>query len=196
MNTKLISILCAGFVFLAGCQPATPEPVPQAVEPTLSIATSSPTTAPSSTPTTVPPTGTAASSPTPTAQEPVHITAFCTIIGKDVQTYVKPGTPVTLTWGWSATSEKLIDDFLHDHLTEITFDGKVIEGERVEGIQKNQTSGEPEVVWYADLGVLEPGVHIVTYDLKFKQRIEDGHATYGPGGKYESFHDQCEIIVE
>jgi hypothetical protein len=109
---------------------------------------------------------------------------------------VKSGTPINIIWGWSAKTEKLIDDFLQNNITEITLDGKIIEGKMSDEIKKNATSGEPEVVWYVEAGVLKPGRHIVTYDVKWKKMIDDGHTTYGPGSKNETEHDTCEIIVE
>lgn len=122
--------------------------------------------------------------------------AFCTLIGKDPKTYVPRGTPVNIIWGWSAKTEVQINDYLENNITEITLDGKVIEGTISPEIKKNGTSGLPEVVWFSNVGVLAPGPHTVTYDVKWKKMIEDGTSTYGPGGKNETEHDECQIIVE
>ena len=89
-----------------------------------------------------------------------------------------------------------MDDFIQNNITNITLDGKVIEGVQVSGIQHNDKSGNLEVVWFAEMGVLDPGQHVLTYDVNWMKMIDDGMNTYGPGGKYETLHDECEIIVE
>lgn len=175
-------------VFMSGCAPAPtripptnpPSPIPLTVtpEPTATLTPSSTTTQ------------------TATALNPVHITAFCTIIGKDSKSFVPPGTPIILTWGWEAKTEEQVDDFIQNNITTITLDGKTIEGVQVSGILKNEKSGNPEVVWFAELGVLDIGHYVVTYDVNWSNMIEDGMNTYGPGGKYETLHDECQIIVE
>jgi hypothetical protein len=175
MNFALVA--CLAFIFLAGCQSVAPLPVPTPTETPISTTILAPS------PTTIP-------------MEPVNVMAFCTLIGKDSKTYVPRDTPINIIWGWNAKTEAQINDFLQNNITEITLDGKVIEGTISGGIQKNPTSGLPEVVWFSDVGVLDPGQHTVTYDVKWKKMIEDGMSTYGPGGKNETEHDECQIIVQ
>ncbi len=134
-------------------------------------------------------------SPTASTGKPVYVTAFCTLIGKEAKTHVSSGTPIIITWGWDAKTEAQINDFLQNNITEITLDGKVIEGIMTDGIQKNQKSGNPEVVWSSEVGVLDQGQHTITYDVKWKKMISDGTSTYGPGSKNETTHDECQIIV-
>jgi len=194
---KILVVAVASFLFLlSACSPAGPAVVPQNTEPVLSPVVSL-------VPSAVVPTGTpiplaAPPSPEPTAEgiKPVNIRAFCTLIGEDPKTVVKAGTPVNIIWGWSAKTEQQINDFLENNITEVTLDGKIVAGKRLEGILKNQTSGDPQVVWRAEMGVLSPGSHKLTYDVKFKKMIDDGSSTYGPGGKIVSSYDQCEIFVE
>lgn len=193
MHTKRLVVICGLTIFLAGCQPSAPaSAVPVA---------DTPSSAPQETPTPLPtlqptPTQTVAPTQLGGAVTPVNINAFCTSIGKPVTTRVAAGSPVNIVWGWSATTEKFVEDFLQYNLTVVTLDGQVIEGKMVEGILHNQTSGEPEVVWVAEVGVLPPGSHMITYDLSFTQVVDDGHTTYGPGTNYKTGHDQCEILVE
>jgi hypothetical protein len=168
-------------LLLAACQAAIPVPTPQSSE------TPSP-------PATLAPTLTAV--PTATALKPVYITAFCTLIGKDLKSYVGRGTPIVITWGWEAKTETQIDDFLQNNITTITLDGKVIEGTLNTGITKNEKSGQPEVAWFSEVGVLDVGQYVITYDVKWKKMIDDGTTTYGPGSKNETLHDECQIIVE
>lgn len=106
------------------------------------------------------------------------------------------GTPIIITWGWEAKTEAQVEDFLQNNITIVTLDGHVIEGVKLDGIVKNEKSGQPEVVWYSEVGVLGPGQHTITYDVKWKKMIDDGTATYGPGSPHETLHDECQIIVE
>ena len=177
------------FAFLmSGCAPApTPHP------PTITPSPIPPTDTPEPIATLAPP---STATPTATALKPVNITAFCTLIGKDSKSYVPPGTPIIITWGWEAKTEEQVDDFIQNNTTTITLDGKIIEGVQVKGIQHNEKSGNLEVVWFAEVGILDAGEHVVTYDVNWSKMIEDGMNTYGPGGKYETLHDECEIIVE
>ena len=89
-----------------------------------------------------------------------------------------------------------MDDFLQYSATTIPLDGKVIEGVQVNGIQNNEKSEKPEVAWFAEMGGLDPGEHVVTYDVNWSKMIDNGIVTYGPCGKFETQHDECQIIVE
>jgi len=181
MRSYVITTSFVIALLLAACQPVAPEPTPQPSK------TSSP-------PATLVPTLTTA--PTATALEPVYITAFCTLIGKDSKTYVPRDTPIVIIWGWEAKTETQIDDFLQNNITTITLDGKVLEGTLNSEVTKNEKSGKPEVAWFSEVGVLDAGQHVITYDVKWKKMIDDGAATYGPGSKNETLHDECQVIVE
>ena len=179
MKTCTITILFVIALLLTACQSSTATPTSQPSK----IPLPSATIAPSSTAT-----------PTATTVKSVYITAFCTLIGKDLKTYVQRGTPVIITWGWDAKTETQINDYLQNNVTTITLDGKIIEGKMNDEITNNK--GLLEVVWLSEVGVLNPGQHTVTYDVKWKKMIDDGLNTYGPGSKNETEHDECQIIVE
>jgi hypothetical protein len=134
--------------------------------------------------------------PTAAIAQPVYVKAFCTLIGKDKKTSVAPDAPVTLLWGWDAKTEAQINDFLENNLTTVALDGKIITGLEQSPTQINAKTGRYEVVWSAAVGLLSPGQHTLLYDVKWKKMITDGLATYGPGGKTETLHDECEIVVE
>ncbi len=164
---------------------------PAARRNSLPAATTAPTIAPTS-----PPSPTATTVPPAASIKPVTIKAFCTLIGEDPIVKVPGGTPVIITWGWEAKTEAQINDFLDSDITTITLDGKTLEGTRAGGIVKNTKSGQPEVVWYAEVGVLNAGKHIITFNEKWKKMIYDGSTTYGPGGKIETQHDECQVNVQ
>jgi hypothetical protein len=142
VKTCTITILFVIALLLTACQSSTPTPTSQPSETTLPSAT----IAPSSTAT-----------PTATAVKPVYITAFCTLIGRDLKTYVPRGTPVIITWGWDAKTETQINDYLQNNITTITLDGKIIGGKMHDQTKNNK--GLFEVVWLSEVGVLNPGRH-------------------------------------
>jgi hypothetical protein len=187
MKKGLVLVKSLGLILLAGCQPANVVPTLQPTQPPA------PTAAPSSTDAAPPATATSSAAG---EVEPVNVPVFCTLIGTAVETRVPHGTPINLTWGWEAKTEAQVEDYLQNNDTIITLDGKTMQGTQVQGIQHNEKSGNPEVVWYADVGALDPGAHTVTYDVKWGKLIEDGTSTYGPGGAHESLHDECRIIVD
>jgi hypothetical protein len=202
MVKRLGPVAGALLVLLAACQssPASLPTVPLG-EPSRATATSQPTLAPSPSATPLPAATTAPAptfppATTATTLAPVRINAFCTLIGRDRTTTVARGTPVIIVWGWDAKTVAQINDFLENNVTTVTLDGRPINGKLMDGIQKNQRSGNPEVVWYAEVGVLDPGQHPITYDVKFKKMIDDGTNTYGPGSKHETSHDECQILVK
>lgn len=188
-------ILFGAALLLAACQPATAPPQPSATP--LPAATLPP---PLPTPTPALPTATPSpipATPVPTATlQPIYVRAFCTSIGQSAKTVVPRGKPVTIIWGWGARTEAQINDHLQNNLTTITLDGKALKGEQMGGIQWDGASNQFKVVWGAPVGALEPGQHLVTYDVSWKKKIEDGDSTYGPGGAHEKAHDECQIIVE
>ncbi len=133
--------------------------------------------------------------PTLALPQPVYVKAFCTLIGEDKQRYVAPNTPVVILWGWGAKTEAQIKDFFNNHLTTVTLDGNDISTGAPYSFSGNNPDFR-EVVWFAEVGPLSPGLHTILYDVSWKAMISDGTDTYGPGGKFETEHDECEIIVQ
>jgi hypothetical protein len=189
MKIKQLTLTCLALLILTACQPAAAAPAQPVENSPAPTNTSSPLP-------TAAPLPSATLKPTPTAPAPVRITAFCTLIGQPARISIPRGAPVIIYWGWSAKTEAQIHDYLESNITTVTLDGKVIAGRQADRIQKNARSGDPEIVIDAEVGILPPGEHKVTYDLKWKKQIFDGTATYGPGGKFVSDHDECQIIVE
>jgi len=117
------------------------------------------------------------------------------VIGKDSMTYVPQGTPVIVIWGWEAKTDAQLNAYVENNLTTITLDGKTIEGTVNREVTKNEKSGQPEVAWFSEVGMLDVGQHVITYDVTWKKMVDDGTSTYGPGSKNETLHDECQVIV-
>lgn len=203
MNKYFVFTICLTMLFQVGCQSVNPSPVLQHGNTPISSLIPTETAKPQSTVTLPVPSPTPSIAPKPDAtlpspsvsSKPVYVKAFCTLIGENPIIYVPQGTPVIITWGWEAKTELLVNDYIKSNLTTITLDGKTIEGIKSESVTKNAKSGQPEVAWSSNVGVLEVGNHTITYDVKFAKKIDDGSTTYGPGGKVETMHDVCQVIV-
>ena len=164
---------------------------------TFGTATSSTATI-AATETAVPrPTATKAANSNPTVEatqpEVVEILAYCTLIGNDPVTTVPAGAPIIISWGWLALTEAQVQDHIDNVVYDITLDGIQLDG--FMGDIWMDTSGEYVVNWAAAVGVLPPGTHDLSFDVSWKKMIYDGMDTYGPGGTYESEHDDCQIVV-
>jgi hypothetical protein len=134
--------------------------------------------------------------PTDLPIKPVDVYPFCTSIGRDKTTRVPATSPVNIVWGWSAKTEEQVNDFIKNSITTITLDGKVIEGNQVGNVFKNETRNEYEILWTSPIGIMEPGQHTITYNVKFTKQVDDGTNLYGPGTEKETGHDECFILVE
>ncbi len=189
-SSLLVLVLVSALLY--GCKPVT-QLVPVTLQPIVPSPVSRTLITPIETPAPLP---TTTLLPVTAEVEPVTIIAFCTLIGKDPKTYAPQGTPIIIVWGWEAKTETQIHDFVENNLTTITLDGKVIEGTLNSAVTKNEKSGQPEVAWFSEVGVLDPGQHVITYDVKWKKMVDDGTTTYGPGSKNETLHDECQIVVQ
>lgn len=132
--------------------------------------------------------------PTQVVPPDFYVYAFCTLIGKEKQIFVAPGTPVVILWGWKASTAAQLQDYLDNDITTVTLDGKNISAHAPNGIASSDP-GNFRLLWFAQVGTLSAGTHKIVFDESWKKMINDGTDTYGPGGKYETQHDDCEIVV-
>lgn len=178
----------ASLLFLllaAACQAATP-PVPtETPQPQTATATYSATA------TKLPP-----PTHTPTEPAPIYVPAFCTLIGQEVRVTIPAGRPITLWWGWGALTEEQVGDFLDSGTTVVTFDGAEVKGEMQDGISYDEANKQHEVLWMAKLGIVDQGLHRITYFQTFSRKIFDGWEYYGPGTNNETQEDYCEVLAE
>jgi len=177
-------LLTAVYLILSGCSP----------KPTQVIAANTSTPIPTSTATA---TETVTASPTvplPTP-EPVTVLAYCTLLGRDATINVASGTPIIIQWGWKALTEAQVQDYIDNAVSVVTLDGIALEGLMEDTISQSTSTGDFLVSWFSDVGILSPGMHTITYDVSWQKMISDGADTYGPGGVYETVHDECQIVV-
>jgi hypothetical protein len=120
---------------------------------------------------------------------------MCELMNRRNLQTIAYGTPIIFTWGWEATSEPLILDFIENTSTRITLDNNVISDGLFYEIRRKTGSNLFEVLWAREVGILSFGIHTLIYDLKFNTKISDGNREYGPGTDIESMHDECYIDV-
>jgi hypothetical protein len=136
------------------------------------------------------------SSRTVTPSGPVYVPALCTLMGREVRSEAPAGAPVILMWGWSAATQAQVEDYIRAAIVAVTFDGDEMEGEQSGGIPYDENAKLYKAVWTASVGVVDPGVHTITYRLTFREKIFDGLGYYGPGTKHEKQEDACELDVK
>jgi hypothetical protein len=123
-----------------------------------------------------------------------EVSAMCTLTGGDASLDVPVGRQVRITWGWSAVTEAQVQNYINAQITQVTLDGKALTGVALGSIQP--LGQKFAVFWKADVGVLSPGRHVIVYTGTWKERIDDGEKTFGPGGETERLFDRCEIAVK
>lgn len=131
---------------------------------------------------------------TQTSAAPYPVSALCTLMGRPVSSTAPGNQPIELRWGWSAKTREQVEDHIRETITVVTLDSQPV-GQVVTGEITSSGNGF-SVLFTSNVGVLKPGSHIITYDVSWKNQISDGTSTFGPGGQIESYHDQCELIVQ
>jgi hypothetical protein len=129
-----------------------------------------------------------------TVEEPFVVSAMCTLTGIGTSVDVPSGSSVRITWGWSASTEKQVQDYLDAQITEVIMDGKAVSNIFKSPIQP--FNEKYAVFWSADVGILHSGNHVIAYTGTWKRVIDDGEHTFGPGGEYDMLSDRCELLVK
>jgi hypothetical protein len=140
-------------------------------------------------------------SPTvPTSTKPpVEISAYCAIFG-DSPFQIEAGTPIILTWGWSAASADYRKDYIDVASFSLKIDNKEID---LSGTSQklSQGGGTFNVGWKTPPLSLEPGRHKAVMTITLNREISDGFDSDNDGvldiyGPSTETIPACEIIVE
>jgi hypothetical protein len=124
------------------------------------------------------------------------VPVLCSLKNRPIERLLPYNTEIILSWGWEATTEDLIMDFIKNNETIITLDNwRINEGVDYE-IRKTVGGDMYEVIWSKDIGLLSPGMHYLIYDVKFSKPISDGVSMYGPGTDIENLHDECRLNIK
>jgi hypothetical protein len=166
------------------------------------VPSSEPTSAARPTPTWLPapPTPTwqpAPSTPAPKPSiEPVVVMPYCSALDEPTVVYVQENQPVTVYWGWVATTPEYVQDFLDTATVEVFLDDEQVKPDTQSEIEYDFVDEGYVVSWSADVGTLTPGSHRLDYHVSWSRQISDGWHTYGPGGETEEEQEYCELIAE
>lgn len=143
------------------------------------------------------PSATTASRPTAPPRLDVNVFAFCndSSFGIRAPSDLTPGSTIKIYWAWFASTEA----YLRDHMANATHELRV-NGEEVRSV--NQYRGNPGrsgsqhvVYWYVPYGPLAAGEYTITYLVTWRNAIQDGYASYGPGTSTEFEEESCNFVV-
>jgi hypothetical protein len=124
-----------------------------------------------------------------------RVPAYCTLNGKPAETKVAQGTTIVVIWGWVTATQEQMQAYIDQSQIVVTLDGQPITDPRQEKVQTTD-AGKFTVVWGANVGILAPGTHTITYAASWKVQITNGVDTFGPGGKFETQADTCQLTIQ
>lgn len=143
------------------------------------------------------PSATAPSDPTAAPRLDVNVFAFCndSSFGIRAPSDLRPGTTIRIYWAWFASTEA----YLRDHMANATHELRV-NGEAIGSV--NQYRGNPKrsgsqhvVYWHVPYGPLGAGEYSITYRVTWRNAIQDGYASYGPGTSIEFEEESCNFVA-
>ena len=134
------------------------------------------------------------SAPTP-GVEPAIVLPYCSALSQS-PVYVRENQPVTIHWGWLATTSDYVQDFLDTATIQVLLDGEEVRPDTQSEVEYHSEDEGYIVSWSANVGTLTPGTHRLDYHVTWSRQISDGWHTYGPGGEYEEEQEYCEFMVE
>lgn len=143
------------------------------------------------------PSATAPADPTAAPRLDVNVFAFCndSSFGIRAPSDLTPGSTIRIYWAWFASTEA----YLRDHMANATHELRV-NGEATGNV--NQYRGNPSrsgsqhvVYWYVPYGPLGAGEYSITYRVTWRNAIQDGYASYGPGTSTEFEEESCNFVV-
>jgi serine/threonine protein kinase len=97
--------------------------------------------------------------------------------------------PAEVRWRWAAKSPEYLDQFASGTVLTATIDGAAIENPQQYWTPPAVVEGDAEMFWIYPLPALEPGAHLIEYQVWSDRKLTDGldengdgqPDTYGPG---------------
>ena len=127
---------------------------------------------------------------------PFYVYAQCTLMGGTARMEVPRNRPLVILWGWVASTEKQMQDYLQSAKVTVALDGKDLAGTMRGAVRYDESAEEYQAVWSADAGMPEAGTYILTYQVVFSAEVTDGSESFGPGTGRETISDECEIVMQ
>lgn len=143
------------------------------------------------------PSPTVPAGPTAAPRLDVNVFAFCNdpAFGIRAPSDLTPGSTIKIFWAWFATTEA----YVRDHMANATHELRV-NGEAIGSV--NQYRGNPSrsgsqyaVYWYVPYGPLAAGEYSISYRVTWRNAVQDGYGSYGPGTSTEFEEESCNFVV-
>lgn len=127
----------------------------------------------------------------------VDVFAFCNnpVHGISAPSNLTDGSSIEIFWAWFAST----DAYLRQHIANATHELR-INGTQIANVDQFRSAprqrGRDQVVyWYVPYGPLEAGNYRITYRVTWRNAINDGYKTYGPGTGTEFEEESCNFVV-
>lgn len=127
----------------------------------------------------------------------VDVFAFCNnpVYGIGAPSNLTDGSTIEIFWAWFAST----DAYLRQHIANATHELR-INGTQIANVDQFRSAprqrGRDQVVyWYVPYGPLEAGNYRITYRVTWRNAINDGYKSYGPGTGTEFEEESCNFVV-
>lgn len=127
----------------------------------------------------------------------VDVFAFCNnpVYGIGAPANLTDGSTIEIFWAWFAST----DAYLRQHIANATHELR-INGTQIANVDQFRSAprqrGRDQVVyWYVPYGPLEVGNYRITYRVTWRNAINDGYKSYGPGTGTEFEEESCNFVV-
>jgi len=127
----------------------------------------------------------------------VDVFAFCNnpVYGIGAPSNLTDGSTIEIFWAWFASTEA----YLRQHIANATHELR-INGTQIANVDQFRSAprqrGRDQVVyWYVPYGPLEAGNYRITYRVTWRNPINDGYKSYGPGTSTEFEEESCNFVV-
>lgn len=127
----------------------------------------------------------------------VDVFAFCNnpVYGIGAPSNLTDGSTIEIFWAWFAST----DAYLRQHIVNATHELR-INGTQIANVDQFRSAprqrGRDQVVyWYVPYGPLEAGNYRITYRVTWRNAINDGYKSYGPGTGTEFEEESCNFVV-
>ncbi len=126
-----------------------------------------------------------------------NIIAYCDDLpGSPAQP--SPNMPVNIIWSWYATEIRLISDHVRAANYNVRLDGQPLSVYEVQRsvVRRDPANDNNWTIYYSlPVGTLAAGTHTIEYEVTWRETINDGIDTFGPGTLNESQSGTCTFEV-
>ena len=143
------------------------------------------------------PSPTAPAGPTVAPRLDVNVFAFCNdpAFGIRAPSDLTPGSTIKIFWAWFATTEAYVRDHMANATHELRVNGEAIRSVSQYRGNPLRSGSQYAVYWYVPYGPLAAGEYSISYRVTWRNAIQDGYGSYGPGTSTEFEEESCNFVV-